>query len=135
MNEKRDDLIDSLGSAINRLQEALEIRPDSSRISIDASIQRFEFTFELLWKAVKIHLSDIGIEANSPRAVFQEAYQQHWIDDADLWLHMMKDRNLTSHTYHEATADDIYADIKGFLGPIQKLYMFLKGQNTVGGGA
>ncbi len=128
MNDKKHDVMDSLGSAIERLKEALNITPDQSRISIDASIQRFEFTFELLWKALKIHLSEIGIEASSPRAVFQEAYQQHWIDDADLWLKMMKDRNLTSHTYNEATADDIYADVKGFLNPIEKLYVFLKGR-------
>ena len=48
---KAGDLIQSLGSAILRLSEALR-QPEDEFIR-DAAIQRFEFCFELLWKAIQ----------------------------------------------------------------------------------
>ncbi|WP_289020790.1 nucleotidyltransferase substrate binding protein [Desulfobacter postgatei] len=57
----------------DRFAEALH-EPESS-IVMDATIQRFEFTYELMWKTLKIFLEDIhGIRAVSPRLVFKEAY-------------------------------------------------------------
>ena len=126
MSNKKQDSLESLGHAVNRLREALQLAPDSSRIAIDATIQRFEFTFELLWKTLRLFLIDTGIETNSPRAAFEEAYKQKWIDDEQIWLQMMKSRNLTSHTYDEHTADQIYANIHEFNEPIKSLYERLK---------
>lgn len=126
MNNRKQDSLESLSHAIDRLGEALQFVPDNSRMAIDATIQRFEFSFELLWKTVKLCLAEVGIEANSPRESFQEAYKQKWIDNEQTWLHMMKSRNLTSHTYDEQTADEIYSDVRGFYGPMKALCEKLK---------
>jgi hypothetical protein len=44
--------LESLGKALDRLEEALE-QPLENALAVDATIQRFEFTIELFWKALK----------------------------------------------------------------------------------
>ncbi|MBS1987932.1 nucleotidyltransferase substrate binding protein [Candidatus Dependentiae bacterium] len=85
---------------------------DEDRGNIDASIQRFEFTIELFWKLLKRILEAKGVEVRYPKDVLQEAYAGGLIDDDKMWLKMLRDRNLTSHTYDENLADEIYAHIK-----------------------
>lgn len=85
---------------------------DEDRGNIDASIQRFEFTIELFWKLLKRILEAKGVEVRYPKDVLQEAYAGGLIDDEKMWLKMLRDRNLTSHTYDESLADEIYAHIK-----------------------
>jgi hypothetical protein len=70
----------------------------SEPLAIDGTIQRFELTFELFWKTVRRLLARQGVEANSPKAVLQQAYRLRWLDDEQAWLALLKDRNLTSHT-------------------------------------
>jgi len=104
---------------INKLRKALvsleaiylqSNREDRS--NIDATIQRFEFTFELFWKTMKTFLNQKGVEVNYPKDVLKEAYASHFLEDEAVWLGMIKDRNLTSHTYDEALADEIFNRIK-----------------------
>jgi len=87
---------------------------DEDRGNIDASIQRFEFTIELFWKLLKRILETKGVEVRYPKDVLQEAYAGGLIDDEKVWLRMLKDRNLTSHTYNEDLADEIYEHIKKY---------------------
>jgi len=75
---------------------------------LDLVVKRFEFTFEMSWKALKRYLSYLGIEAQSPRMVFKEAYSQEIILDEAIWLDMIEQRNLSSHIYDEF-------EIKGIL--------------------
>lgn len=87
---------------------------DEDRGNIDASIQRFEFTIELFWKLLKRILETKGVEVRYPKDVLKEAYAGGLIDDEKMWLKMLRDRNLTSHTYDESLADEIYAHIKQY---------------------
>ena len=98
--------------ALHRLEIALTKTLDEDDLYLDATIQRFEFTFELAWKLMKAVLEYEGIEATSPRSSIREAWKQHLIGDAEKWLDMQVKRNLSSHTYNEETAQDIYRDIK-----------------------
>lgn len=98
--------------ALNRLEIALSKTLDEDDLYLDATIQRFEFTFELAWKLMKAVLEYEGIEATSPRSSIREAWKQHLIGDAEKWLDMQVKRNLSSHTYNEETAQDIYRHIK-----------------------
>lgn len=98
--------------ALNRLEIALTKTLDEDDLYLDATIQRFEFTFELAWKLMKAVLEYEGIEATSPRSSIREAWKQHLIGDAEKWLDMQVKRNLSSHTYNEETAQDIYRHIK-----------------------
>lgn len=103
-------LFDDLERSLDRLAEALGIAAEEP-LAIDGTIQRFEFTFELFWKSIRRLLARQGIEANSPKAVLQQAYRLGWLDDELKWLKVLEDRNLTSHTYREPLALEIYGRI------------------------
>lgn len=98
--------------ALHRLEIALTKTLDEDDLYLDATIQRFEFTFELAWKLMKAGLEYEGIEATSPRSSIREAWKQHLIGDAEKWLDMQVKCSLSSHTYNEETAQDIYRHIK-----------------------
>jgi nucleotidyltransferase substrate binding protein (TIGR01987 family) len=103
---------EKLHKALISLELILKARNRSDRSNIDATIQRFEFTIELFWKFLKRILDSKGIEVRFPKDVLKEAYAGHLIDDEQTWLDMLRDRNLTSHTYDEELADRIYENIK-----------------------
>lgn len=67
-----------------------------------------------------------GIEINSPRATFQQAYSMKLIDNEQIWLEMMENRNLMSHAYKLPTAKAIYEDCKTYLLIMEKTYNGLK---------
>ncbi len=103
----RNARLGSLGDALTRLEAALA--QPKTEWTRDAAIQRFEFSFELAWKAVSAYARSEGLEARSPREALRVAHRLAWIDDDGLWLRMLDDRNRTSHIYNEAVADEIFA--------------------------
>ncbi len=95
-----------------RLAEAVSQPPGD--IVRDATIQRFEFTFEAVWKALKLYLEHQGHECGGPRPTLKKAFVENLIPDAeeaDVWLRMLDDRNLTSHAYDEELASGIHRNI------------------------
>jgi nucleotidyltransferase substrate binding protein (TIGR01987 family) len=115
----------SLGDALDRLEEALELEPDQHQVIIDGTIQRFEFTFELFWKTFKRVLFFEGIETNTPRETLETAYQLKWINHEQLWLKMLQDRNETSHIYDEKKAKEVYDRIKKYFPIFREAYSLL----------
>ena len=102
-----------LTDALDRFGEVLA-RDASDDVVRDASIQRFEFTFELFWKALKADLEQRGRSAGpSPRDVIRAAYQGGWLDEEKPFLDMIDDRNVTSHTYKEELAREVFARLPG----------------------
>jgi nucleotidyltransferase substrate binding protein (TIGR01987 family) len=105
--------------SLHRLQEALA--EPVTPIVRDAVIQRFEFTFELVWKTLQLFLEHHGLECGSPRTTLKKAFREGLIptaEEADVWLQMLEDRNLTSHTYDEALADRIFQQIARDYAPL-----------------
>lgn len=98
--------------AVERLQSALQKEPDVDDMYIDATIQRFEFCFELAWKLMKCVLDYEGIEVSSPRSSIREGWKQGMIAGAETWLDMQEKRNLSTHTYNQATALEVYQLVK-----------------------
>jgi nucleotidyltransferase substrate binding protein (TIGR01987 family) len=101
-------------NATARLIEAVG-QPESD-ILRDAVIQRFEFSFELVWKTLKLYLERQGHECGGPRPTLKKAFAEGLIitpEEADVWLQMLEDRNLTSHAYEEELAIRIYQHIAG----------------------
>lgn len=84
------------------LREAMERDPAQlSQLEKEGIIQRFEYTFELAWKVLKDKMESDGIELDkiSPKAVVRQAFSAKYIGNPDIWLQMIGDRNLMSHTY------------------------------------
>ena len=83
----------------------------------DATIQRFEYTFEATWKAVQAVLLDrFGVELASPKPVVRASLENGLLteEDARIGLAMVDHRNLTAHTYNEELANEIFAQIPGY---------------------
>ena len=75
-------------------------------------IQAFEYTYELGWNTLKDYLEAQG-ETNllGSRDVIRLAFKRGLIEEGETWMDMLKSRTLTSHTYNEALAETIAADI------------------------
>jgi len=68
-------------------------------------IQGFEFTFELAWNMLKDYLTDQGIIGiTGSKDTVRSAFKYGLIQDGQIWMDMIKDRNLASHVYDEETA-------------------------------
>ena len=94
-----------------------------SDIYLDLVVKRFEFTYEMSWKAVKRVLDYLGIECFNPRSCFKEAYAQGIIKEELIWLEMIEMRNLSSHVYDEEEIKEILervADFKDAFGELKK---------------
>ena len=96
--------------ALARLVEAVELsgqRPLSD-LERQGLIQAFEFTHELSWKTLKDFLASRGIEElYGSRDTTREAFAQGLITDGEAWMEMIRHRNLSTHTYDEATVQEI----------------------------
>jgi len=102
--------LNKLKNANQKLKEGIEHTKDE--LDKDGVIQRFEFTFELLWKALKIYLEYQGIIVKTPRDSFVEAFRIDLISDEKIFLDMLEDRNNTTHIYDKETSEKIFNRIK-----------------------
>ena len=123
-SDKYSRNIENLGKALAQFSKALA-EPESAIVR-DASIQRFEFTYELLWKTVKSFLEDFhGVRAVSPRQVFKEAFAIDIIDNEDIFLEMLESRNALAHTYSEKQARDICEKCPQYLTAMEQTFSHL----------
>ena len=108
--------------ALLTLEQALAM--PFSVIVRDATIQRFEYSFEITWKLLKTYLAEAeGIVCNSPKRCFREALQVGLlsIKETETCLIMTDDRNLASHTYIEQVAQSIYTKLPVYLKTMNAL--------------
>lgn len=97
-----------LEKALRRLKEALALPKDD--IVRDSVIQRFEFTVELSWKSLLRALKEQGMQdALTPKNVIREGARLGFVSDPELWIYLIDQRNLSSHTYKEDLAEQVYA--------------------------
>lgn len=106
-------------TAITRLRDVMAL-PETD-VSRDAAIQRFEFCFELAWKAIQERARDEGLDCQTPRSCLTLAFKASWVVDEREWLAMLADRNQTSHTYDEALAKAVYGRLRGYLPLLEAL--------------
>ena len=97
--------------ALQTFQEALKA-PTPTSIDRDASIQRFEYTVEAVWRLAQRYLEVVeGIQEGSPKAAIRRCREVGLFDEEStrVALEMVDDRNLTVHTYNEPLAQRIYS--------------------------
>lgn len=110
-SERLAERLNDYLKALSQLEKAA--RQPKDEFVRDSVIQRFEFTHELAWKMLRLRLEQEGIVVKTPRETTQEALQAGLITDGNLWTDMQKMRNLTSHTYKEKLAEDVYGFVVG----------------------
>jgi nucleotidyltransferase substrate binding protein (TIGR01987 family) len=109
--------------ALQQLDEAIELmqQRELSKLEKQGVIQGFEYSYELAWNTLKDFLVWQGLEGIvGSRDCIREAFSTGLIDDGQGWMHMLADRNRTSHTYNEETAEAILLNIRQQHHPLLK---------------
>ncbi|MBI4238032.1 MAG: nucleotidyltransferase substrate binding protein [Deltaproteobacteria bacterium] len=101
-----------LEQALQRLETALQSAADADELKQDGVIQRFEFTFELLWKTLKRYLAYLGQPTNNPRDTLKAAFREGLLAEETAYLAMLEDRNICTHVYDYATTRRIFQKIQ-----------------------
>lgn len=131
-NENQDirwkQRFENLQSVFKRLQEAIEVHqqmPENDLIKM-ALIKAFEMTFELSWKTMKDFLVYNGIDVKFPREIIKQAFANDIIEDGQLWIDMLENRNLMTHTYDEERAHEAIQHIcEDYLQGLAQLHQYL----------
>lgn len=104
---------------------------DAQRRTMRAGvIQNFEFTYEKCWKILQKQLQlEEGSEevlALSRKDLFRLGAQKSLLENPESWFVYHRARNETSHTYNEATAQEVYQITLQFLPDAEKLLLALE---------
>ena len=101
--------------ALSQLKEAVELAPQRplSRLEAQGMIQAFEFTHERAWNMLKDFLEDRGVQGlYGSKDASRAAFKAGLIENGEAWMDMIQSRNLTTHTYDEATAAQIISAVR-----------------------
>ena len=78
-------------------------------------IGQFSLTFEQMWKTLQEVMRAHAIneaENGSPREILKAGYKFSFLDNEEIWLQMLKDRNSAMHIYDE----------EAFVGVLNRVY-------------
>ncbi len=107
--------------AYTLLSEALDRDVEKlNELEREGAIRRFEYTFQLAWLTLKDRMEYGGIVFTevTPRNVIQQAFAARLIDDAEVWIDMLVDRNLMSHTYDFARFQSVLENVRRHYLPV-----------------
>ncbi len=109
MKERIQKALKNLKKAEGKLENFLKVK-NPSEVEMAGVIQAFEYTFELIWKYCQKLAQEDGVNCAGPKASLQYAFQRNLIrnSEEDTFLSMLRDRNLTVHTYNENLANEVY---------------------------
>jgi len=96
--------------ALNNLTGAVQLSAQRPLTDLERQglIQAFEFTHELAWKTLKDFLQARAVSGlYGSKDTTREAFSQGLIADGELWMEMIRHRNLSTHTYDESTVNEI----------------------------
>ncbi|MBN1627239.1 MAG: nucleotidyltransferase substrate binding protein [Deltaproteobacteria bacterium] len=128
-NEKKDirwkQRFQNFEKAFLLLERTLGIK-NPSEAEKGGLIQFYEMSFELAWKLMKDYLDELGFTVNSPREAIKQAFQSGIIENGQEWIDALEDRNLTTHTYDEGTAEKVVSTIRTSYFPmLRQVYLGL----------
>jgi len=106
---------DQFKKAYGQLDSAMQLMAERELTPLEKQgvIQAFEYTYELAWNSLKDYLRWQGVgDIVGSRDTIRESFNRGLIKDGETWMEMLVDRNRTSHTYNEATAESIVNNIK-----------------------
>lgn len=105
---------DNYSKALLTLEKAVALAAERplSELEQQGLIQGFEFTHELAWNVLKDFLEQKGISGLiGSRDATRSAFRNGLIEDGEAWMDMIKDRNLSSHTYQQELAARIAGNV------------------------
>ena len=112
--------LDNFSNCLDILKNADFEMANNDDIYRTGVIGQFNLTFELAWKALqavlRLHGAE-GAETGSPREILQLGYKLGFVDDAAVWLLMLKKRNTSVHIYDEDEVDEMLLLIRDSFVP------------------
>lgn len=123
-------------NAFSSLQNAVMLANQRalSELEEQGLIQAFEYTHELAWNTLRDFLKNNEVRnLYGSKDTTRAAFRAELIGDGEVWMDMIKSRNLTSHTYNEEIAAKIASAIikvyfTEFKALIAKLDALVSGQ-------
>jgi nucleotidyltransferase substrate binding protein (TIGR01987 family) len=95
----------------------LALKRDLSELEDQGLIKAFEFTHELAWKMLKDFLESRGNkDIYGSKDAIRESFRLGLVNDGEIWMEMIENRNQTVHTYNLEVAKKIVNAI------VQKYY-------------
>ncbi len=118
---------DNYKRAFTLLREAIEYQQERTLTDLEKEgvIQRFEYTWELAWKTLKDYLESEGVtlEKITPKAVIVAGAKAKVIDDQEIWMRALDDRNKMSHVYSTLVFEKVIGNIaENYLSLFDRLY-------------
>jgi nucleotidyltransferase substrate binding protein (TIGR01987 family) len=108
---------DNFKRSLKQLDDAMALvaERDLSELEKQGVIQAFEYNYELAWNVIKdffeYHGGEGVLSIMGSRDAFRLAFRRGLIADGDVWMEMIKSRQLTSHTYNEEISAKVFEDI------------------------
>ena len=117
--------LDNFVRALAQLRYGVELLQERklSILEEQGIIQAFEYNHELAWNLLKDYLSEYGglVDLIGSRDTTREAFKRGLIEKGELWMSMIKSRNLSSQTYNEDTAKWLLNIIPEYFVEFEKL--------------
>ena len=127
--------LQSFDRGLSLLREALAGGVGTlNELEKEGCIQRFQYSLELAWKTAQDYLEYNGvvIQPVSPRQVIKEAFAAGIMTDGQVWIEMLDQRNLLSHTYDGAVFGRAVEALQArYLPAMEHLHAFLTAQSAL----
>jgi len=125
----KKELMEAYQNAVKQLEEKskAELRPQAiveakkktetlqkaDELSLEAVIQRFEYTYELCWKMLKRRIeldspNPAAVDAMSFKDLLRDGAERGLIEDVEKWMIYRDQRNITARTYDEQKAASVH---------------------------
>lgn len=88
----------------------------------DSIIKKYETLEDLSWRLLSKIFKAEGLDINSPRGCYRQAFKEGLIDDIEVWNNILLSRNATAHIYDEEDYEEIKENIlKYYIDAIELL--------------
>jgi nucleotidyltransferase substrate binding protein (TIGR01987 family) len=97
-------------AALENMKEIYQYEEPYDNVVLTGLVGLYEICFEQAWKAMKELLEMHGYEegaTGSPKMILKTAYKSGMIQDEDLWLQALQERNNVAHSYNQNIAIEI----------------------------
>jgi len=102
--------LDNFSNCLSVLKGADFEMAFSNDIYRSGVVFQFNLTFELAWKALQGVMRLHGAEAaetGSPREILKLGYKLGFVNNPEVWLEMLKNRNLAAYIHDEDMVDTL----------------------------
>lgn len=117
----------ALESATSQLEKALNYSisdlakdPNLFEQFRNSTVQCFEYTYELAWKYLQRKLEQVHpnpqlIDELEFKDLIREGAQRGYIKTPEMWFEFRRLRNISSHAYDKAKAEQVYSKARDLL--------------------